>query len=58
MVRDENLKLEEVKALHTLGGAGKGIPKEGGLDRRREICDSNAEARILISPQALMAACA
>ena len=34
---DYKLKLEDLKASHTLGGAGEGIPKEREEDRIREV---------------------
>ena len=31
--------MEEVKTSHTLGGGGKGIPKEREVNCRREVCE-------------------
>ncbi len=39
VVRDQELKLEEVNASHALGAAGEGLPKERELTRRREGCE-------------------
>jgi hypothetical protein len=39
VVRDEERKLDDNKALHTLGGAGEGVPKEREVERRREVCE-------------------
>ncbi len=32
-MRDKELKLEDDEASHTLGGAGKGVPKEREVNR-------------------------
>ena len=39
VVRDKELKLEDGESSHTLGGPGKGAPKERGVERRREVCE-------------------
>jgi hypothetical protein len=39
VVRNKELKLEDDEASHTLGGVGKGIPKEREVDRSREVCE-------------------
>jgi hypothetical protein len=33
-VRDEERNLDDDEALHTLGGAGTGVPKEREVERR------------------------
>ena len=37
-MRDKNLKPEDVEASNTLGGAGKGLPKEREVERRQDVC--------------------
>ena len=42
MVRDSELKLEGVKASHTLGGSGEWgtlLPKEREVNRKRVVCE-------------------
>ena len=34
-VRDKERKLEDGEASHTLGGVGKGLPKEREVERRQ-----------------------
>ena len=38
-MRDKELKVEDGEASHKLGGAGKGVPQESEVERRREICE-------------------
>ena len=41
-MRYKELKLEDGESSHTLGGAGKGVPKEREVERRREVCEWEA----------------
>jgi hypothetical protein len=38
-VRDQELKLEEVKVSQTLGGEGNGIPQDREVDKRQGVCE-------------------